>query len=117
MARYSEAELADLVQRLERCELPHHEFHHEQHLAVTAFYVRYFGPDEALHRVRTVIQRFAAHVGASRKYNEAITRFWVDKVSELMQQCEQMELPDALDLVLQRLGSKELASGIASTPP
>jgi hypothetical protein len=109
--------LGILVRRLERCELAHHEFHHEQHLAATAFYVRYFGPDEALNRVRVAIQRFALHVGASRKYNEAITRFWVDQVSAVMQECEQMELPDALEVVLQRLGNKELASGIASTPP
>lgn len=101
MARYSEAELADLVQRLERCELAAHGFHHQQHLAVTAFYVRNFGPDEALNRVREAIQRFAAHVGAGRKYSEEITVFWVRQVSAVMKECGEIELSQAVDVVLE----------------
>ena len=115
MAKYSEADLEELANRLESCELTANDFHHEQHLAVTAYYVRNLGKDAALDRVRGAIQRFAAHMGASSKYSEEITRFWFDQVVQVLSQCVEMPLSEAVEMVLERLGDKRSGQELKQT--
>jgi len=52
------------------------EFPHRMHIRMAWLYLRANDWDAAQARIRDGIQRFAATLGASRKYHETITLFW-----------------------------------------
>ena len=56
------------------------EFHHRDHIRLAWLRVKESGA-AAEGRVAGDIQAFAARAGASRKYHETITQFWVKLVS------------------------------------
>src|SRR3954465_2071352 len=73
-------EMADepFVRAFERGEVPPSAFDHRSHLRVAWVYLREAASrDEALARIRTQIQRFAAAAGKSQKYHETITIAWM----------------------------------------
>jgi hypothetical protein len=69
---------AELTRSLERCQPPAAGFHHADHLRVAWVYLQEAATvDEALARMAATLRRFAAAVGQSAKYSDAITAFWI----------------------------------------
>jgi len=72
----------ELARALERCELPNEGFHHALHLRVAWVYLRESATvDEARGRMVATLRRFAASVGKSAKYSDAITTFWIYQIA------------------------------------
>jgi len=66
------------VRAFERGEIPNRDFHHRDHLRLAWFYLAESGStDEACARVGAAIRKFASGAGASHKYHETMTVFWV----------------------------------------
>lgn len=61
-------------------------FRHVDHLRVAWLYLRAYSTNEAIIRVRYGIQHFVVVHGASSKYHETITLFWVKAVNAAIQQ-------------------------------
>ncbi|HEU5452591.1 MAG TPA: hypothetical protein VFU76_11425 [Terriglobales bacterium] len=64
------------VRRFENCEYGLKEFAHREHLKVAWTYLKLYGYDTALVRMRQGLRRFSAHHG-KMGYNETITVFWL----------------------------------------
>ena len=58
-------------------ELPASSFRHGDHLRLAWLHLHRVPADEALERVRSGIQCFAAHHGVSHIYHETLTTAWV----------------------------------------
>ena len=83
----NENELALVVAGFESCNTPGEAFTHAQHLVVAVWYIRHYGEEEALNRLRSGLLRFLTHHGVSKhKYNETTTLFWLKKVQELIKE-------------------------------
>ena len=78
----NDAQILTLVDRLERCLLANHEFHHRDHLAVAVAYLYAADLEAAMDRMRASLTRFAAHHGLSGLYHETLTRFWMQEVEK-----------------------------------
>jgi hypothetical protein len=121
----------DLVAAFESCELPHAEWTHRAHLTVAAWYIMWYGPDQALDRVRDGITALNAAHGVvqtpTRGYHETMTRFYVWLVSRAVEragiraplgqivdrvvdECEDRQLPYTY-YSRERLSSWEARSG------
>lgn len=57
------------------------EFHHRDHIAITWAYLRRDGVEAGAQRVKAGILALAAAHGASAKYHETLTRFWIGRVA------------------------------------
>jgi hypothetical protein len=99
----TDTDVLTLVDQLERCLLAKDEFHHRDHLAVAAAYLRACDFETALARMRTSLQRFAAQHSVAGLYHETLTRFWLLQVEQRLDRslalCEsvrriQEQLPD-----------------------
>jgi hypothetical protein len=70
-----------LVAAFESCTLPHAAWTHAAHLTVAAWYLVWFGPDEATNQVRAGILRYNAANGIQQTrdggYHETVTRFYM----------------------------------------
>jgi hypothetical protein len=73
----------EFLQALADCTIGNHEFRHRDHLRLAWLQVRRLGPDEASGAVSASIRRFAAAHGATGKYHDTMTRFWVLVVAHL----------------------------------
>src|SRR5256885_15496016 len=82
---HTTAEIKDVVHRFESCQFAKQEFTHAHHLAVAAWYLHNFTPQEALVRMRTALLRFTSHHGVDA-YHETITRFWLLVVENFLKQ-------------------------------
>ena len=71
---------AALVAAFESTELE--QFSHVEHVRVAWWYLRILPLAEALARCSTGIRRFAAAKGATDKYHETITVFWMRTVAK-----------------------------------
>jgi hypothetical protein len=80
---WSSAEIEIVVRKLENCEYGVHEFGHDKHLAVAAWYLTSPGPRAALERMRASLLRFTEHHGKTG-YHETITRFWLLLVEDFL---------------------------------
>ena len=78
----TDAEILTLVDRLERCSLSGAEFRHQDHLAAAVFYLYASELEAALDKLRASLLRFSSHHGASDKYHETITGFWMEQVAK-----------------------------------
>ena len=78
----TDAEILTLVDRLERCLLSGDEFRHQDHLAVAVVYLYATDLESAVDKMRASLVRFSTHHGASKKYHETMTRFWVEQVEK-----------------------------------
>jgi hypothetical protein len=70
--------------RLERAELGHREFGHREHLRAVWLYLRDRPLGAALDAMRDGLRRLSAAHGNPERYDEALTRAWVELVAEAM---------------------------------
>jgi hypothetical protein len=80
---WSEDERSFLA-RLERAELGHHEFGHREHVRAAWLYLRDRPLEAALDAMRDALRRLSAAHGNPERYDEALTRAWVELVAEAM---------------------------------
>lgn len=81
----------------ERGEIPPSAFGHVQHLRLAWTYLREAPSlDAALDRIRDGIRQFAAAAGASAKYNETITVFWMRRLDAARTAADSRTLDDLL---------------------
>lgn len=71
---------ADFLAAVEAATWPGANFKHREHVRLAWLCLREHGFDSGLARVRTLIQRYAAALGATGKYHETLTRAWVELV-------------------------------------
>ncbi len=60
------------------------EFSHRGHIRMAWLYLQAYGWEEGIIHIRIGIQRFAARLGATNKYHETITVFWVRVVHHMI---------------------------------
>src|SRR5256885_3713012 len=90
----TEAFLEDLDQfavRFSACQLASSEWTHRAHLAIGAWYIDRFGPDEALRRLRSEISRLNESFGnrntATDGYHETITVAYLHLIADFLRRC------------------------------
>lgn len=66
------------------CTLPPEEFHHRDHVRLTWLALRRWGLAEGTARVLAGILRYATAQGAARKFDDALTRRWIARVSDAL---------------------------------
>ncbi|HEU0048360.1 MAG TPA: hypothetical protein VFQ43_12235, partial [Nitrososphaera sp.] len=98
----SETEIEDLVRAFEACQIDKTEFRHRHHLSVAVWYVEMFGREAALDRMREGLLRFLDHHGVDqKKYSEAITVFWINRVAEKLNELEpEISLVEKCNVIL-----------------
>lgn len=74
----------EFLRALESCELPPEEFGHSAHVRAAYLYLRRADWDEALDRVRSSLQRYVAHLGKVERYDEAMTRTYMELIHRRM---------------------------------
>lgn len=72
------------LERLERAELGHHEFGHREHVRAAWLYLQDRPLEAALDAMRDALRRISAAHGSPERYDEALTRAWVELVAEAM---------------------------------
>jgi hypothetical protein len=72
----------EFLTALERCELAAQAFTHAAHLRAGYLYLRAACFDAAVGRMRSAIQRYAAHLGKPDKYHETITVAYLALIHE-----------------------------------
>lgn len=103
----TDAEILTLVYRMEHCLLGKEEFHHRDHLTVAVAYLYASDLETAMDRMRSSLERFAAHHGVTGLYHETLTRFWLLQVERYLDRSECLE--QSVKKVQEQLGSKNLA--------
>ena len=79
----SELEIEKVVRGFETCQTSADEFKHKDHLVVAVWYVHNFGREAALERMRDGLLRFIAHHKVDpKKYSEEITRYWIERIAQ-----------------------------------
>jgi len=74
----------EMLRALERGEAPSGGFHHADHLrAAWACLEECGAPDAAFARLAATLRRFAAAVGQSDKYSDAVTGFWIYQLASV----------------------------------
>jgi hypothetical protein len=73
---------SEFLQAFEACTLD--QFPHRQHIRMAWLYLRAFGWNDGMSKIRDGIQRFAASKGATGKYHETITVFWARLVHHVI---------------------------------
>lgn len=103
----TDAEILTLVDRLECCLLGKKEFHHCDHLVVAVVYLYASDLETSMDRMRTSLNRFAAHHGVTGLYHETLTRFWLQQVEKYLDRgnC----LSESVRIVREQLNDKNLA--------
>jgi hypothetical protein len=101
----NDAEIHDLVRKLEQCEIAPTEFHHRDHLAVSVAYLYALDSAPALDRMRATLKRFIGHHGL-KGYHETVTRFWMEQVADGLNR--RLCLCESVRLVQEQLGDKDL---------
>lgn len=79
----SEQEIEKVVRGFETCQTSADEFKHKDHLVVAVWYVHNFGREAAFERMRDGLLRFLAHHKVDpKKYSEEITKYWVQRIAQ-----------------------------------
>lgn len=85
------ADLDDFAERFTSCGVQRTEWTHEAHLAIGAWHVQQFGPEEALLRLRTGIRRLNESFGnkntATDGYHETVTAAYVQLMADFIRRC------------------------------
>ncbi|MBZ4419251.1 hypothetical protein [Myxococcus sp. RHSTA-1-4] len=71
---------AGFLAAIEATTYPGADFRHREHVRLAWVCLRQSGFEAGLARVRGLIQRYAAALGATGKYHETLTRAWVELV-------------------------------------
>lgn len=74
----------EFLRALESCELPPEEFGHSAHVRAAYLYLRRADWDEALDAVRGSLQRYVAHLGKVDRYDESMTRRYMELIHRRM---------------------------------
>jgi hypothetical protein len=101
----TDAEILTLVHKLEQCQLSPADFHHRDHLAVSAAYLYCGDLESALASLRAALQRFIAH-HRLKGYHETITRFWMEEIDRRLDRTRC--LAEAVKKIQEELGDKNL---------
>jgi hypothetical protein len=97
----SEQEIESVVRGFETCQTSADEFKHKDHLVVAVWYVHNLGKDAALERMREGLLRFLAHHQVDpKKYSEEITRFWIERISERLDDVGNVPVVEKCNAVL-----------------
>ncbi len=70
----------DFLAAVEAATYPGEDFRHRAHVRLAWLCLREHGFESGLERVRGLIQRYAAALGATGKYHETLTRAWAELV-------------------------------------
>ncbi len=92
-----EAEVVDLVEHFEACELPIEQWTHRAHLAVATWYVRQYSFDDALNRIRERINQYNNLVGDGNGYHETLTQLFMRKVAQFHARNPTLSMVDTID--------------------
>lgn len=103
----TDAEILNMVDRLERCLLPKEDFHHRDHLAMAVVYLYAADFETAMDRMRSSLKRFAGHHHVTGLYHETLTRFWLQQVE--MRLDRQLCLEESVRSIQAQLNDKNLA--------
>ena len=97
----SEQEIERVVRGFETCQTSAEEFKHKDHLVVAVWYVHNFGREAALDRMREGLLRFIAHHQVDpKKYSEEITKFWIERIAERLDQAGNVSIVEKCNAVL-----------------
>jgi hypothetical protein len=103
----NDSEIQRIVQRLESCDFEKGEFTHPMHLAVAAWYLSRYSPEEALSRMRTALVRLTNKFGV-KAYHETITCFWLRLVHNfLISQEGECAITDSVNGLISRFARKD----------
>lgn len=84
-------DLDDFAARFAACHIPKSEWTHLAHLAIGAWHVHTYGPNEALTRLRDGIRRLNDSHGTLNSetsgYHETVTRAYVEILSQFLETC------------------------------
>jgi len=99
----SEREIENVVRAFESCETGADDFKHKDHLVVAVWYVHNLGREAALEQMRAGLIRFLTHYeGNTQKYSEEITRFWIDRVDQRLNELgSEMSLVGKCNLIVE----------------
>ena len=104
----SEEDVREVVYKFESCQYEKDEFPHFRHLAVAAWYLSHYSPQESLARMRENLLRFTRHHGVTA-YHETITQFWLRLVEvRLRSICLDDSLVDRINALVHQLHRKEI---------
>jgi MFS family permease len=70
----------EFLHALESCELPPEDFGHLAHVRAAYLYLRRLDRDQALDAVRASLQRYVAHLGKVDRYDESMTRRYMELI-------------------------------------
>ena len=97
----SEQEIEKVVRGFETCQTSADEFKHKDHLVVAVWYVHNFGREAALERMQDGLLRFLAHHQVDpKKYSEEITRYWVERIAQRLDEEGNMSIVEKCNAVL-----------------
>ena len=97
----SEQEIERVVRGFETCQTRANEFKHKDHLVVAVWYVHNLGREAALERMREGLLRFIAHHQVDpKKYSEEVTRFWIDRIAERLDEAGDVSIVEKCNAVL-----------------
>ena len=99
----SESEIENVVRGFETCETAADKFKHRDHLVVAVWYVHQTGREAALDLMRSGLIRFIDHHGVDpKKYSETITRFWIERVAERLNELgSEVSLVEKCNLIVE----------------
>lgn len=80
----NDAQIEQLATKFESCELPYERWTHRAHLAVGAWYVRNWGFDEALQRMRRHIKLYNQSRGDPDGYHETLTQLFLRHIHSVL---------------------------------
>ena len=97
----SEHEIESVVRGFETCATAANEFKHKHHLVVAVWYVHNLGREAALERMREGLMRFIAHHHVDpKKYSEDITRTWIERIADRMDEVANASVVEKCNRVL-----------------
>jgi hypothetical protein len=98
----SEHEIKNVVRGFETCETSADKFRHKDHLIVAVWYVHNLGRKAALDRMREGLLRFIAHHEIDpKKYSEEITRSWIERVANRLDELGNVSLIEKCNRIVE----------------
>ena len=97
----SEQEIETVVRGFETCQTSADDFKHKDHLVVAVWYVHNLGREAALERMRDGLLRFLAHHQVDpKKYSEEVTRFWIERIAQRLDDVGNVSIVEKCNAVL-----------------